>query len=111
MSNSGAASFGAAKPLALHDLDDWQRQVGAQFALSGDAGAAPIALVAVKVGNRQPARMQRRSNFTAVFEMDARAAPAAGIYQVRHPEFGQASLYLEPTTVKAGKARMRASFN
>ena len=107
MSGSSAASFGSVKPLALHDLDDWQRQVGAHFAL----GTASLALVAVKPGNRQPARLKRRNNFTAVFEMDAAAAPAAGIHQVAHPELGQAALYLEPTTVKGGKTRMRASFS
>ena len=106
MSGSTAA-FGATKPLALHDLNDWQRHIGARFAL----GTTPLALVAVKPGNRQPARMKRRSNFTAVFEMDSAAAPAAGIHQVAHPELGQAALYLEPTIAKGGKTRMRASFN
>jgi hypothetical protein len=106
MSGSTTA-FGATKPLALHDLNDWQRHVGARFAI----GTAPLALVAVKPGNRQPVEMKRRSNFTAVFEMDAAAAPAAGIHEIAHPELGQAALYLEPTTAKGGKARMRASFN
>jgi hypothetical protein len=105
--SASSTTFGAAKPLALHDLADWQRQVGAQFAL----GTAPISLVAVKPGHRQPSRLKRRSNFTAVFEMDASAAPAAGIHQVAHPELGKAALYLEPTMVKGGKARMRASFS
>jgi hypothetical protein len=104
---SSAMSFGAAKPLALHDLDDWQRQVGTRFAL----GTAPLSLVAVKPGNRQPARMKRRNNFTAVFEMDAAAAPAAGIHRISHPELGQAALYIEPTIEKDGKRRMRASFS
>ena len=106
MSGSSVA-FGATKPLALHDLDDWQRQVGASFAIGG----APLSLVAVKPGSRQPAWTKRRDNFTAVFEMDAAAAPAAGIHQIAHPELGQAALYLEPTAVKGGKTRMRASFN
>lgn len=108
MSASSATSFGAAKPLALHDLDDWQRQIGAGFALDG----APLSLIAVKPSHRQPAWAKRRSNFTAVFEMDAAAAPAAaGIHQVAHPELGRAALYIEPTTVMGGKQRMRASFS
>lgn len=102
-----STAFGATKPLALHDLDDWQRQVGANFALNN----APLALVAIRPGSRQPSRMKRRNNFTAVFEMDSAAAPQAGIHQVAHPELGQAALYLEPTTVKGGKTRLRASFN
>ena len=105
--SSSAKMFGLAKPLALHDLDDWQRQIGASFTLSG----APVALVAVKQGNRQPSRMKRRHNFTAVFEMDAHAAPQGGIHQLHHSELGQTALYLERTIEKGGKARMRASFS
>jgi len=107
VSASSATSFGAAKPLALHDLDDWQRQIGARFALDG----APLSLVAVRPNHRQPAWAKRRNNFTAVFEMDAAAAPAAGIHQVAHPELGAAALYIEPTTVEGGRRRMRASFS
>lgn len=107
VSASSATSFGAAKPLALHDLADWQRQIGARFAIDG----APLSLVAIKPNHRQPAWAKRRNNFTAVFEMDAAAAPAAGIHKVAHPELGQAALYLEPTAVKGGKTRMRASFS
>lgn len=107
VTSSSAAGFGLSKPLALHDLDDWQRQIGANFTLDG----APVALVAVKEGHRQPSRMKRRYNFTAVFEMDAHAAPQGGLHEVRHAEFGQASLYLERTIEKGGKARMRASFS
>jgi hypothetical protein len=105
--SSSATMLGSAKPLALHDMDDWHRQIGAGFTLAG----APVSLVAVKQGNRQPSRMKRRHNFTAVFEMDAHAAPQGGIHQVRHAELGQTALYLERTIEKGGKARMRASFS
>lgn len=105
--SASSTAFGATKPLALHDLHDWQRQVGARFAIDG----APLSLVAVKQGHGQPGWAKRRNNFTAVFEMDSAAAPAAGIHKVAHPELGQAALYLEPTLAKGGKTRMRASFS
>jgi hypothetical protein len=61
----------------------------------------------VKQGNRQPAGMMRKHNFTTVFEVTSGAMPAAGLHKVSQADLGQTSLYLEPS---AGK-RLRASFN
>jgi hypothetical protein len=96
-----------AKPFAMQDLDDWQAQVGKEFAVNG----TPMRLVAVKGGQRQPSGFARKHNFTTVFEVQGDAVPAAGLHKVAHAELGQASLYMEPSVSKDGKARLRASFS
>ncbi|MCW3848535.1 hypothetical protein OF829_14970 [Sphingomonas sp. LB-2] len=103
----GAVPVASAKPFAMQDLDDWQAQVGQTFAVNG----TPMRLVAVKPGNRQPAGRARKHNFTTVFEVRGDAVPAAGLHKVSHADLGQASLYLEPSLSKDGKARLRASFS
>src|ERR1044072_1712608 len=62
------------------------------------AAANPLALHDLD----QPARMKQLNNFRVLFEMDAAAAPAAGIHKISHPELGQAALYIEPTVAKNG---------
>lgn len=101
------ATGAAAKPLVMQDLDDWQAQIGKEFAVNG----TPMRLVAVKGGIRQPAKVARKHNFTTVFEVQGDAVPTAGLQTVAHAELGQASLYMEPSVGKDGKARLRASFN
>ena len=95
------------KPFAMHDLDDWQAQIGKEFSVGG----ASVRLVAVKPGNRQPAGMVRKYNFTTVFEVTSGAVPEAGLHMVSHAELGQASLYVEPSVAKNGQPRLRASFS
>ena len=95
------------KPLGLQDMDDWQAQVGKEFAVNG----TPMRLVAVKPGSRQPYGMARKHNFTTVFEVRGNAVPVAGLQQVSHPELGQASLYMEPSATEDGTPRLRASFS
>ena len=107
-----AGEFANARPFAQQDLADWQKQVGWRFAIADETGAAPMKLIAVKPGKAQPAGHLRANNFTAVFEMDAESAPEGGrLYDVRHASLGSTQLYLERTTVDAGRARMRASFS
>lgn len=105
----GASIAGAMtpKPFAMQDLDDWHAQIGKTFAVNG----ASVRLVAVKQGNRQPAGMVRKHNFTTVFELTSGALPESGLHTVSHAELGQAALYLEPSVAKNGQPRLRASFN
>jgi len=57
------------------------------------------------------AKFARKYNFTTVFEVKGDAVPAAGLHTVAHADLGHASLYLEPSVSKDGKARLRASFS
>jgi len=104
---SAVAKTLTSKPLVMQDLDDWQAQIGKEFAVGG----TPMRLVAVKGGIRQPAKFARKHNFTTVFEVKGDGVPAAGLHTVAHADLGQASLYLEPSVSKDGKARLRASFS
>ena len=103
----GASIAMTPKPFAMQDLDDWQAQVGKQFAVNG----TPMRLVSVKGGRRQPTGMARKHNFTTVFEVQGDRIPAAGLHTVAHADLGQAALYMEPSVSKDGKARLRASFS
>jgi hypothetical protein len=107
------ASTALARPFPHQDAADWQKQVGMNFAVAGEAGSAPMELIAVKAVRKTYASGAARAHsFTTVFEMDAAKAPKGGeSYMVRHPELGVTSLYLDRTTEKGGKARLRATFN
>lgn len=98
----------AGKPLAMQDLAGWKAHVGKEFVLDG---SAPMKLIAVAAGGRQPNRFARGENFSAVFEMDGKA-PVDGTYSVAHAELGQGYLYLQPGAAGApGKVTMTASFS
>lgn len=103
-----------AAPFQQHDVADWQKHVGKDFAIAGEAGAAPMRLVEVSDPIRQGMRSgsARMHNFSVRFEMDAASAPQGGqLYPVKHPQFGTAQLYLERATAPKGKAAFRAYFN
>lgn len=102
------------RPLPYMDAKQWKREVGVDFAVASEAGAAPMKLIAVKgeMPLRAPRPGVRETSFSVVFEMDADRAPEGGkTYQVRHPSLGTAALYLQRTTEKNGRARIRATFN
>jgi hypothetical protein len=107
------ASTAFARSFPHQDAADWQKQVGMSFAVAGEACNAPMELIAVKSVRRTYASgAVRAHSFTTVFEMDAARAPKGGeSYMVRHPELGVASLYLERTTLKGGRAHLRATFS
>ncbi|MBO9713691.1 hypothetical protein [Sphingomonas sp.] len=108
------ASFAVPPAFAHQDAAQWEKQVGQRFTVTGENGPAPITLLAVKAVHdmRSPRASGRRYSFTALFEMDAAGALEGGrLYEMRHPAFGDAVLFLDRTTVAGGKARLRASFN
>lgn len=102
------------RPLPYMDAKQWKREVGVDFAVASEAGAAPMMLIAVKgeMPLRAPRRGVRETSFTVVFEMDATRAPEGGkTYQVRHPSLGTAALFLQRADLENGRARLRASFS
>lgn len=108
------ANAATVTPFHAHDLADWQKYVGKDFAIAGENGASKAQLVSVSGEIRQSMRSgsPRGHNFAVRFEMDAAKAPAGGqLYAVRHADLGNTSLYLERVTAPAGKAAFRAYFS
>ncbi|MEI9851695.1 MAG: hypothetical protein WDN24_13565 [Sphingomonas sp.] len=106
-------SSALACPLPYQDADDWERQIGSQFAIATEGGTTPMRLIAVKgKTNLRRSGAIRQNSFTTFFEVDASRAPAGGkIYQVRHDKAGVAPIYLERSNEVAGKVWLRASFS
>lgn len=102
------------RPLPYMDAKQWKRELGVDFAVASETGAAPMKLIAIKGEKplRAPRAGVRNSSFSVVFEMDAAQAPEGGkTYQVRHPSLGTAALYLQRADLENGRARIRASFS
>lgn len=110
---SATAMLGG-RPLPYMDAKQWKREVGVDFAVASEGGAAPMKLMAVKgeMPLRAPRAGVRETSFSVVFDMDAAHAPEGGkTYQVRHPSLGTAALYLQRSDEKNGRARLRATFS
>ena len=97
-----------ARPFAEHDLAEWQAHIGKSFEVGAEG--ASMKLVAIRGGRTLPAGQARRNTFTALFEIDANAAPEAGIHRVANDQLGQAPLFLERTAMTGARTRLRATF-
>ena len=105
-----AATAAAAAPLKLHDMADWERQLGQRFSVGG--GTLKLVAVRKAYDGRRPRHLARKANFVALFEGDVAAVPADGAtVAVSHPTLGTTALYLQHGTSTSGKARLKASFN
>jgi hypothetical protein len=96
--------------LANAGVDEWSRQVGAEFALAG--GVAKLAEVTpLRSPGRRPAGL-RDSAFMAVFESaGASLPPGDRILDVSHAAAGKMKVYFSACGDKCGGHRMQAIFN
>ncbi|HEX8224937.1 MAG TPA: hypothetical protein VF605_14045 [Allosphingosinicella sp.] len=96
--------------LANAGVDEWTRQVGAEFALAG--GVARLAEVTpLRSPGRRPAGL-RESAFVAVFESSGASLPAGDrILDVSHSAGGDMKVYFSACGDKCGGQRLQAIFN
>jgi hypothetical protein len=96
--------------LANAGVDEWSRQVGAEFALAG--GIARLAEVTpLRSPGRRPAGL-RESAFVAVFESaGASLPPGDRILDVSHAAAGKMKVYFSACGDKCGGHRLQAIFN
>ena len=96
--------------LANAGVDEWSRQVGAEFALAG--GVARLAEVTrLRSPGRRPAGL-REGAFVAVFESAGAALPPGDrMLDVSHSAAGDMKVYFSACGDKCGGQRLQAIFN
>jgi hypothetical protein len=98
------------RSLARAGMNEWSRQVGSDFVVQGESGAAALKLVEVKpmlsAGVRPP-EVTRDRAFAATFDAGSAAPAGDRIYAVRHDVYGDMQVYFSP----ASGSRMTAVFN
>jgi hypothetical protein len=96
--------------LANAGVDEWSRQVGAEFTLAG--GVARLAEVTpLRSPGRRPAGL-RDGAFVAVFEAaGASLPPGDRMLDVSHAAAGQMKIYFSACGDKCGGHRLQAIFN
>jgi len=93
--------------LAKAGMNEWSQQVGSDFTVRAEGGAAAVRLESVKPlmsAGRRPAGLARDRAFEAVFASAAGTALPAGdrMYPVNHSKYGAMDVYFSPSGQKMG---------
>ena len=97
--------------LANAGVDEWSRQVGAEFAMAGGVVARLAEVTPLRSPGRRPEGL-RESAFIAVFESAGPPLPAGDrILDVVHPAAGEMKVYFSACGDKCGSRRLQAVFN
>lgn len=97
--------------LANAGVDEWSRQVGAEFALAGGAVAKLAEVTPLRSPGRRPPGL-RESGFIAVFESaGAGLPPGDRILDVSHAAAGKMKIYFSSCGAQCGGHRLQALFN
>ncbi len=97
--------------LANAGVDEWSRQVGAEFALAGGVVARLAEVTPLRSPGRRPAGL-RESAFVATFESAGAALPPGDrMLDVSHSAGGDMKVYFSACGDKCGSHRLQAVFN
>ncbi len=97
--------------LASAGVDEWSRQVGAEFALAGGIVAKLAQVQPLRSPGRRPAGL-REGAFAVVFESAGAPLPAGDrILDISHAEAGAMKIYFSACGEKCGSHRLQAIFN
>ncbi|HEX8482847.1 MAG TPA: hypothetical protein VF650_13175 [Allosphingosinicella sp.] len=107
----GSARGRQLAPLSSAGIEDWRRQIGAEFAIEGGSVARLVEVQPLSSGGPRPAGVREQA-FAALFEPVAGPLPAGNrILGVRHARGGAMKIYFSPCTGKCGGPRLQAVFN
>ena len=97
--------------LSSAGADEWSRQVGARFTLSGGVVAKLAEVQPLRSPGRRPAGL-RDGAFAIVLESAGGALPAGDrVLDVSHADAGAMKIYFSACTDKCGAHRLQAIFN
>ena len=97
--------------LAKAGMDEWTRQVGAEFALAGGAVAKLAEVRPLPSAGRRPPGLRDRA-FAIVLESAGQTLPDGDrIHDVSHPDAGAMKIFFSACSDKCGGHRLQAVFN
>jgi hypothetical protein len=94
--------------LSALTADDFDRLVGADFALADRPEHAALTLTAVSRSGR---RSELREGFALLFTGAGQQVMAQDVYALRHPELGELAIFLVPVGADAEGVRYEAVFS
>lgn len=104
----------AGPPLVASEAGEWDKLVGTSFQISTPAGKVSAVLASLEriADASRPASLGRQQPFYAIFQMDARQAPAGGAtFQLSHATKGSFELFLGMSSEVQGKGVLTALLN